>query len=172
VKGNKTEKEESVKSETNTQGKKKLGRKEGKTCNKCKWYDWTTERDFHRKVGPLNERGERTEIMELRAICRNKKAKSYGHLVMAEYKKRQCPVWEEGIYEPLKKEKKKNEAKEEEMTHPASYHGPELTDVEKAELKKKRSKKRLLKQVTVRNPQNDDAKTFEQKGRRLVLVKQ
>ena len=82
-------------------------------CKDCKFYDKSTERDFHRKVGKTDEKGERTEIVELRAICRNKKAKSFGHLVMAEYSKRQCEYWEKGKYVPSEKpeEKPKKEAK-------------------------------------------------------------
>jgi len=76
-------------------------------CKDCKFYDKSTERDFHRKVGKTDEKGERTEIVELRAICRNKKAKSFGHLVMAEYSKRQCPVWKKGTYKPQEAQQKK-----------------------------------------------------------------
>jgi len=75
--------------------KRKEGKKaEARFCKDCKFYDKSTEREFHRKVGKKDEHGKRAEIVEVRAICRNPKASSFGHLVMAEYSKRQCPVWE------------------------------------------------------------------------------
>jgi hypothetical protein len=86
---------------------KKEEEKEQHFCKDCKSYDKSTEREFHRKVGPRNDKGERTEIVETRAVCMNPKASSYRHLVMAEYAKRQCPMWNEGIYEqPAKPEEK------------------------------------------------------------------
>ena len=90
--------------------KVKEGKKiEARFCKDCRFYDKSTERDFHRKVGPKNNKGERTEIVEVRATCRNAKASSFGHLVMAEYSKRQCPVWERGVY--VMSEKKQREHK-------------------------------------------------------------
>ena len=166
----KTEEKSESKGETkNKEEKKKLH-----FCKDCKFYDWTTEREFHRD-------GIRKGLFEIRAVCRNPKARSYRYLVKAEYSKRQCPVWEFGKYEPPKKKEtkeKKTEPDEEKMTSPAGYHGPDLTDVERAELKKnkkKHSKKQHLKnreKIIVKDPHNDDVKTFEQQEHRLVLVKQ
>ena len=97
--------------------KVKEGKKiEARFCKDCKFYDKSAERDFHRKVGKKNEHGKRAEIVEVRAICRNPKASSFGHLVMAEYSKRQCPAWEKGVYKAQKstesKEPKKNNGRE------------------------------------------------------------
>ena len=116
------------KQKASSQGKvevKKEEKKEVHFCKDCKWYDKSTEREFHRKVGPKNEKGERTEIIEIRAVCRNEKADSHNHLVMAEYAKRQCPVWEKGKYKHLEEEKEKNtkEIDEEKMTSPEEYFG-------------------------------------------------
>jgi len=163
-----------VKTEEKPESKKVEEKKEVHFCKVCKFYDWTTEREFHRD-------GIRKGLLEIRAVCRNPQARSYRHLVKAEYKKRQCAFWEEGRYKtPKKKEtkEKKTEPDEEKMTSPAEYHGPDLTDVERAELKKnekKHSKKQHLKngeKIIVKDPHNDDVKTFEQQGHRLVLVKQ
>lgn len=95
----------------------KEGKKtEARFCKDCRFYDKSTERDFHRKVGKKDEHDKRTEIVEVRAICRNSKASSFGHLVMAEYSKRQCPVWEKGVYKAQKsgepKEPKKDNSQE------------------------------------------------------------
>lgn len=96
------EKEDGEKKEKTSSVEKKSKKKEEKKdlhfCKDCKWYDKSAEREFHRKVGPKNEEGGRTEITEIRAICRNKNANACNHLVMAEYSKRQCPVWESGAY--------------------------------------------------------------------------
>lgn len=99
-------------------------------CKDCRFYDKPSERKFRRKVGPRNKKGERTEIIELRAVCRNPKSKSYNRLVMAEYERRQCPVWEEGVYKPEGKNNRQDNAK----TAPHEYHGPDLTNVEKTEM--------------------------------------
>jgi hypothetical protein len=95
--------------------------KEGKKakvrfCKDCRFYDKSTERDFRRKVGKKDEHGKNVEIVEVRAVCRNTKASSFGHLVMAEYSKRQCSVWEKGLYKVQKnsesREPKKNNGQE------------------------------------------------------------
>ena len=115
------------------QTKKKVetaNRKVQRFCKDCRFYDKSSERKFRRKVGPRNEKGERTEIVEIRAVCRNPKAKSYNRLVMAEYGKRQCPLWEKGVYE--RKEKRGREEKG--KTAPHEYHGPDLTNVEEKEI--------------------------------------
>jgi hypothetical protein len=86
-------------------------------CKDCKSYDKSTEREFHRLVGKRDEQGNRGEIIEIRAVCMNPKSTSCHHLVMAEYSKRQCPVWEQGVYEqpakPVEPEKTKEEPKKE-----------------------------------------------------------
>ena len=85
-----------VKAPTKEPKKKKDNRNPVKHhfCKDCKWYDKDSERQFHRNVGKKNGAGNRTEIIELRALCKNSKARSFHHLVMAEYSKRQCGVWE------------------------------------------------------------------------------
>ena len=67
-------------------------KKEVHFCKDCRWYDKSSEREFHRRVGPIKE-GKRSEIIEIRAVCRNKNAKAYNHLVLSKYEKRQCPQW-------------------------------------------------------------------------------
>lgn len=54
---------------------------EVKDCGHCKFLDGSSTRDFYRKVGPKDESGSRTTIMEVRGICRNKSVKTAGHLV-------------------------------------------------------------------------------------------
>jgi len=71
VKKQKNKNEKSTKKES-----WKKENEEKRTHNRCKWYDWSTERDFYRKVGPRNEKGERTKILERRAICRCKEVKA------------------------------------------------------------------------------------------------
>lgn len=82
------------KNSTRRESRKKKTEDERKH-NKCKWYDWSTERDFYRKVGPRNEKGERTKILERRAICRCEQAKAFRRLVMGD-KVTSCPRWKEG----------------------------------------------------------------------------
>jgi len=72
-------------------------KKEFHFCKDCKGYDKSTQREFHRRVGKKDDKGNRTEIVEIRAICRNPKADSFKHLVIAEYSRRQCPVWESSV---------------------------------------------------------------------------
>ena len=108
-------------------------KKEIHFCKDCRFYDQSTQRKFSRKVGTFNEKtGERTELIEIRAVCRNPEAKSYQRLVMAEYSKRQCPVWKQGKYNSPKKtsdlkEKVKNNPLDqidtEKMTSPEEYFG-------------------------------------------------
>ena len=105
-----TEKKEKTSSHKKVESKKK--EMEVRFCKDCKWYDKSSERPFHRNVGPKNDKGERSEIIEIRAICRNKKAKAYNRLVMAENAKRQCPVWERGVYvKPVEEQKESELAK-------------------------------------------------------------
>lgn len=40
------------------------------------------------------------KFIEIRAVCRNKKAKSHNRLVLEKYKKRQCSQWQKGKYTP------------------------------------------------------------------------
>lgn len=70
-------------------------------CKDCKHYDKKTEREFRRKVGKKNEKGDRTEIVELRAMCKNSRAKSFAHLVMAENSRRRCSSWEKSTHGAL-----------------------------------------------------------------------
>jgi len=106
-----------------------------KPCGECRFYDWTTERQFHRKVGPADEKtGERTLIIEPRAVCRGSKARAKGHLVHRDQTKRPCEQWEAGKYEPPKEE--------EEKTSPEEYFGtPE------GRLKEQKKKPKELKQL-------------------------
>ena len=104
-------------------------------CGECRFYDWTTERQFHRKVGKVDEKtGERSLIIEPRAICRGPKARAKGHLVHRDQTKRPCEQWDGGKYEPPKKE-------DEEKTSPDEYHGQpkELEQLEKLIEKSKTS---------------------------------
>ena len=112
------------------QSEKKRGKKseskkeeERKPCNACKWYDWSTQRDFHRRVGSKDESGERIEIVEVRAVCRNPKARAYNRFVHATLTKRECPHFEEGRYEQPKKETEEKTKKESEPTSPNEYFG-------------------------------------------------
>jgi len=166
VKGNK--KSETVE-KTDKREKKEIKEKERKPCNECRYYDHSTERDFHRKVGPRNDKGERTEIIEIRAVCRNPKASAFKHLVHATLTRRECSYWKEGKYEPSKKEtktlKKENEEKK---TAPSEYHGPPLTEVEEKNLKEK---KKRPKAVAIKNPLNGETKTLVKKRGKVFVEK-
>jgi len=187
------DKNETVKETVNTRETEKEKIKEEKKpsrkpCNQCRWYDKSTEREFHRKVGKRNEKGERTEIVEIRAVCRCKKARAYGRLVHATLTKRSCPHWEPGVYVTPKKEEKVKEKAEEktsEPTAPHEYFGPDLDKMEKENLKNNvakaseidlkrvtRANQRKIKNIVLKNERNGETKTFEKKGRRMVLVKQ
>ena len=115
------------KSESKEETKNKEEKKKLHFCKDCKFYDRTTERKFHRD-------GIRKGLVEIRAVCRNPKARSCKHLVKAEYKKRRCSFWEEGKYEPPKKKETKTEKKkgetvkvekpvEQKMNSPEEYFG-------------------------------------------------
>jgi len=143
VKGNKANKKDASKEQTR------------EPCVKCRFYDWTTERQFHRKVGPVDEKtGERSLIIEPRAVCRGPKARAKGHLIHRDQTKRPCEQWEAGRYEPPKEEEKPEELKElekmikktktdtdDEKTSPDEYHGKpkELEQLEKLIEKSKTS---------------------------------
>lgn len=166
--------EKTEKTEEKRDVKDKEEKKEVHRCDQCKWYDVSTQRDFHRD-------GIRKGLVEVRAVCRSPTSKARNHLIKNDSDR---PCFEEGVYVKPQKQKKKEqktqktESKDEEKTSPSEYHGPPLTDVEKIELKKnkkKRSKRPQLKRgdkVIVTDPQNGETKTFEQQGHRLVLVKQ
>lgn len=100
-----------------------------KPCGKCRFYNWSTERQFHRKVGPKDEKmGERRLIIEPRAVCRSPTARAKGHLVHRDQTKRPCEYWKAGKYEPQKEEKKK------EPETPDEYYGKSkaVEELEKA----------------------------------------
>jgi hypothetical protein len=83
------EKKETIKEEIKSRGKgKKEGVEKKGSCGECKWYDKSTERDFHRD-------GIRPGLVEVRAVCRNKDVKTFGHLV---HDKSQKPCFEPGVY--------------------------------------------------------------------------
>lgn len=132
-------------------------------CGECRFYDWTTERQFHRKVGPVDEKtGERTLIIEPRAICRGPQAHAKGHLVHRDQTKRPCEQWEEGRYvKPEQKEEKPT--KEEEKTSPDEYHGQpkELEQLEKLIEKSKTS--------VVKNKLNGKSKTLTVKRGKVTV---
>jgi hypothetical protein len=97
IEGKTTKNETAVNiSEQVSKRKRNATREKHNFCKDCRWYDKSSEREFHRKVGKKDESGKRTEIVELRAVCKNPEALSYRHLVMAQYSKRQCRAWEQG----------------------------------------------------------------------------
>lgn len=172
VKG-KTESETVEKTDKTSEEKheqKEEEKEEVHRCDQCRWYDVSTQRDFHRD-------GIRKGLFEVRAVCRSPTSRARNHLVKNDSDR---PCFEEGVYVKPDKPKKKETKKphEEGKTAPNEYHGPPLTEEERKELQKnskKRSKKRRLKsgeKVNVTDSQNGEVKTFEQKGHRLVLVKQ
>jgi len=111
-------------------------------CKDCLHLDTRTIRDFARH-------GIRQGLIERRGKCMCEKVKSYRHLVRIDMTKN-CTGFEEGQFvvpeKETKDEKKKEETvkveetKEEKMPSPSQYHGPDLSDVEKAELKKNKKK--------------------------------
>jgi len=78
---------------------KEVVKKEVHRCDQCKWYDLSTQRDFHRD-------GIRKGLVEVRAICRSPTSKARNHLVKND-SEREC--FEEGKYVPPKKEPKEQE---------------------------------------------------------------
>ena len=63
-------KKEIIKEEVKSRGKRKKEEIEkNDTCGDCKYYDKSTEREFHRD-------GIRKGLVEVRAICRNEKVKA------------------------------------------------------------------------------------------------
>lgn len=108
-------------------------------CSECRWYDTSTEREFHRD-------GIRKGLIETRAICRATKdiSKASGHLVKRESNR---PCFEAGIFVVPVREKKTKEQKKraEAQTHKAS------------------SKEKATHTVA-KNCLTDDAKVLEQNG--------
>ena len=84
-------------------GEKKEEEIKPRPCGECKWYDHTTQREFHRD-------GIRKGLVEIRAMCRSPTGKARGHLV-ARPSVRDC--FEQGVYvSPQKPEKKVKSKKE------------------------------------------------------------
>lgn len=144
-------------------------KKEVHRCDQCKGYDHATEREFHRD-------GIREGLVEIRAICRSPKSKAKNHLVKNDSDR---PCFEKGKYvKPKKKTKVETEKVEEEKTAPSEYHGPPLTEEEKEERKnskvkviKTKKRRGKVRSATLEHP-NGEVKTFEKKGKRMVLAKQ
>jgi hypothetical protein len=139
-------------------------------CKNCKWYDKSTERTFHRKVGKRDEKGERTVITEIRAICRNAKSSAYCHLVMSQGSKRNISgCFEKGVYTVPKKEeqKPKKETKKKKRKKEPSQSNETITENLDNAIKK------LEKTGTFKaqNPLNGQTKTFMRKNNRFVVVK-
>ena len=160
-----------------------------KPCGECRFYDWTTERQFHRKVGPVNEKGERSLIIEPRAVCRGPKARAKGHLVHRDQTKRPCEQWEAGKYEPPKKEEKPEELKElekminktkekktdtnEDKTSPDEYHGSsevaKKLNKEVSQWQKETQKRNKEKSSIVTNRLNSTKKTLTVKRGKVTV---
>ena len=92
-------------------------RKEVHRCDQCRWYDFSTQREFHRD-------GIREGLVETRAVCRSPTSKARNHLVKNDSDK---TCFEKGKYVPPKKSEKKtkksNSKDEESMTSPQEYFG-------------------------------------------------
>ena len=83
--------DESEEKERNVEEKKEVHR-----CDQCRWYDFSTQRDFRRD-------GIRKGLVETRAVCRSPASKSRNHLVKNDSDK---TCFESGKYVPPKKTKK------------------------------------------------------------------
>ena len=70
--------------------KEDKAKKKEHRCDECEFYDIGSQRDFFRKIGKRNEKGERTTIKEIRAKCVNPKATAYRHLVKADSINKPC----------------------------------------------------------------------------------
>ena len=172
----KTTKSSSVKRTDSSSQKKKPELKEKKElrrCNKCKWYDVSTQRDFFRRVGKRDESGQRTTIKEIRAVCRSSTSKAKGHLVKNDSDR---PCFEKGKYMPPEKPKKDQKNKEKEMTSPEEYFG---TPEEKLKTKSRGSKLVSTKQsnhsagkkrVVATNVLSNQTKVLEQRGKRVFVL--
>lgn len=140
--------------EKKSEGEKK---KEVHRCDECKWYDVSAQRDFFRKVGPKDDSGQRTTIKEVRTVCRSPTSKAKGHLVKNDSDR---PCFEKGKYVPSEKPEKAKGSKKEvkktknETSVPKRWNNPAKENT-----------------VTLKNPLNGEIKTFEKRGRRLVLAK-
>lgn len=154
------------KAKTNTKEKSKSKsekiEEKRKSCGECKYYDWTRERQFHRRVGKRDEHGKRSLIIEPRGVCISTKARAGGHLIHRDQTKRPCEQWEEGRYvKPEQKEEKPT--KEEEKTSPDEYHGQpkELEQLEKLIEKSKTS--------VVKNKLNGEKKILTVKRGKIIV---
>lgn len=121
VKGNK-QNETSVtktdeKPEVKQEQKVKEVEKEVHRCDQCKWYDVSTQRDFHRD-------GIRKGLVEVRAVCRSPTARAKGHLVKNDSDR---PCFEEGVY--VKPQKPKKKTKKSMTKEEIKEKNPELSNV-------------------------------------------
>jgi hypothetical protein len=118
-------------------------KKETNCCGRCRWYDHSTERDFHRD-------GIREGLVETRAICKASKehSKASNHLVKKESVR---PCFEEGTYVAPVKEEKKTDMKEQKAE-------------QKKETKVQPTKGKVKKRSVEVNKLNGEAKVLETKG--------
>ena len=112
--------------------KENKSKKKDNRCDECRFYDIGTQRDFFRKIGKRNEKGERTKIKEIRAKCVNPKSTAYRHLVKAD-----------SINKPCFKKLKSNKKADEEKTSPEEYFGapPAVEKLETMSAEKVKSRK-------------------------------
>ena len=163
MKGNKAK--TNTKEKSNSKSEKNEEKR--KSCGQCRFYDWTRERQFHRRVGKRDEHGKRTLIVEPRSVCISTKARAGGHLVHRDQTKRPCSQFEAGKYEPPKKEEKKKPTKEtKEPETPEEYFGKpkELEQLEELIEKAKKSKTSVEK-----NKLNGEKKTLTVKRGKVTV---
>lgn len=65
-------------------------KKKENRCDECEFYDIGSQRDFFRRIGKRNKKGERTKIKEVRAKCVNEKSTAYQHLVKSDSTNKPC----------------------------------------------------------------------------------
>lgn len=131
------------------------------TCAECKWYDVSTEREFHRD-------GIREGLVETRSICRAPKdvSKASGHLVKRESTR---PCVQSGVYaKPVKEKKTKKEQPAETQAETKTVETHTQTPAKTKTSKKHRGTERAV----ATNSLSGDTKVLETNGHdKKVFVK-
>jgi hypothetical protein len=131
------------------------------TCGECRWYDHSTEREFHRD-------GIRKGLVETRAICRSERSTARQHLVKKESVR---PCFEAGVYvKPAEEKSTKKHKKDTEEQKEQKEEHVEETPTQKTQRKKHIRPKPGVASAT--NPLNGEKKLLETTNSGKVYVKE
>ncbi|MCJ7633011.1 hypothetical protein MUP77_11550 [Candidatus Bathyarchaeota archaeon] len=152
----------------------KIGEQPEHHCGECKWYDKSTEREFHRN-------GIRQGLVETRAICKApaEVSKASNHLVKCESNR---PCFDAGVYSASLKEwktngqqsvEKKTETKPKETQHTETTSTTQTAETKQTSSAHKSSRKhQRMRAASATNVLSGETKILETNGRdKKVFVK-